>query len=282
MQRKHFTGMTVLAIVLLSAFAWRELGLRPDGKFHAYFLDVGQGDAALLVSPSGRQIVIDGGPDDTALQRIAEHMPFLDRTIDLLVLTHPDFDHIAAFPALLRRYRVSRVLMTGVRKPGAARYAEILALIKAQDIPVMIADPAKDLDLGDGLILDIAWPPPIYDTVPLKTVNDTGVVLRALCGTHSILFTADIEKKGEAGLLASGQDIRAEAIKVGHHGSRTSSSTGILLAVRPSLAVISAGRDNSYGHPHPDVLQRYAHFGIPVRVTAREGTISLAFDCQKS
>lgn len=263
--------------LILIVFCAHELSLLGDGKLHAYFLDVGQGDSALLVSPSGKQIIIDGGPDNSAVGQMAKHIPFFDRRIELLVLTHPDLDHIAAFPDILRRYEVDRVLFTGTAKK-ASRYEEILALLKEKHIPVFLADPAKDIDMGDGLTLDILWPNAGLLGKELKKTNDSAIVLRALYKEHSIFFSADIERAAERNILASGRQMDSDILKVPHHGSRTSSSTGLLLAVSPNLGVISAGQDNSYKHPHPDVVDRYRQFGIPLRVTKDEGTVGLTFE----
>lgn len=262
---------------ILIVFCAHELSLLGDGHVHAYFLDIGQGDSALLVSPSGKQVLIDGGPDNSAVGQLAKHLPFFDRTIELMVLTHPDLDHIAAFPEILRRYEVKRVLFTGTVKK-ASRYEEILTLLKEKHIPVFLADPTKDIDMGDGLVLDVLWPNPGLLGKELKKTNDSAIVLRALYKEHSIFFSADIERSAESAILASGAPMNADVLKVPHHGSRTSSSTGMLLAIDPDLGVISAGQNNSYGHPHPDVVERYHHFGIPLRVTKDEGTIGLNFE----
>jgi competence protein ComEC len=273
-----FLWLVISAVeILLILFCVRELSVGANGHLSVRVLDVGQGDSILLRSPSGKQVLIDGGPDLTTLTRLAENMPFLDRTIELLVLTHPDLDHFASFPEILRRYKVERVLMTGIEKSDA-RYQELLSLIKQKRAAVILADPSKDIDLGDGVVLDVVWPKAGLLGVRPPDTNDTGIVLRALYKGQSILFTADIEKKAEEALLKTGADIDADIIKVGHHGSRTSSSTGFLLAVTPKLSLISAGRDNSYGHPHADVMERYRYFHIPVRVTAHEGTLAIELE----
>jgi competence protein ComEC len=260
-------ALLVLAgILFLAQQAW---ALQPDGRFHAYFLDVGQGDSALLVTPSGKQVLIDGGPDGSALPALTRHLPLFDRSIDLLVLSHPHLDHLFDFPDVLRRYRVGAILC--VCQPYAsARYRETLDLLAAHHVPIVHPDPAHDLDLGDGVRLDVVWPGALSDR-QAKDANNTSVVLRALYKGHAILFTGDMERKEEDAILRSGADVHADILKVPHHGSRTSSSTGMLLAVHPSLAVISVGTGNKYGHPNADVLERYRHLGIPVRRTDRNG-----------
>ena len=166
--------------------------------------------------------------------------------------------------------------MTGI-ETDQARYESVLQEIFAQEIPVILADPAKDIRFSDGLTLDVVWPPSsAFGSRPKKT-NNTSIVLRTLFGTGSMLLTGDIERDAEMAILATGADIRSDVLKVPHHGSKTSSSTGFLLAVRPLRAVISLGRDNSYGHPHASVLDRFAFFHIPVRRTDLEKTISFSF-----
>lgn len=194
-------------------------------------------------------------------------MPSFDRRIDLLILSHPHLDHLFAFPEILRRYRVNGVVLTGVTT-GLARYKEMLTLMAEKHIRAVAADPEHDIDFGDGLTLDIAWPPPTLWNKPFDgTLNDTSVVVRVNYHDQCVLFTGDMEEKEEREFLATKPDIRCDILKVGHHGGNTSTSTGLLLAVQPKRAVISVGAVNSYGHPHPVVLNRLRHFGIPYQTT---------------
>lgn len=252
--------MYVIVIVLMTLLCAREISLLPDGKLHACILDVGQGDSALLVTPNGAQIVIDGGPDLSLLSHLRSHMPFFDRSIDLLVITHFDSDHMSALPELLRRYTVDHVLMTTRDVPGV--------LQRALRTSVVIPDPKVDL-IVDGVVLDVVWPTPGYT----GSKNNRSVVLRVLYEDQSILFAGDIEKKAEDAILALGSDIRSNVLKVAHHGSKTSTSTGFLLAVGPKLAVISAGKENRFGHPHAEVMDRLHAFSIDTKTTPRDGVV---------
>ncbi len=270
--------LIVLCIVFLVGIflCVHELLRMPDGKLHIYFMDVGQADSALTVTPSGKQIIIDGGRDDTPLAEIARHLPLLDRTIDVLILSHPQLDHMFAFPSILRRYHVDRILMTGVEY-DLPRYHEFLRLVAEQQIPVWIADPGFDIDFGDGVTADIVWPPPTLLGSAFKDINNSSIVLRVMYGENVTLFTGDMEEKEERAVLASGRDVSATLLKVAHHGSKTSSGTGFLLAVQPNVAAISCGKNNTYGHPHAVVLERFERLRIPVRVTAWEGEIDLEY-----
>lgn len=250
----------------------QEIHKLPDGRLRFFILDVGQGDSIFLVSPSGKQILVDGGPDLSALEGVGNHMSFFDRTIELLVLTHSDLDHIAAFPEIVERYRIGAILFAGIDTPQP-QYQRLLLLIARKKIPVIIADPKKDIVFEDGLTFDIIWPPrEIFGTQP-KKVNDTSIVLRAIYESGSILLTGDIEESAERAILKTGADIQSTILKIAHHGSHTSTSTGFLLATDPGTAVISVGKGNMFGHPHWGILQRLQKSKIAIRRTDQEGEI---------
>lgn len=262
-----------LGFLGLLILTYQEIRTWPDGSLHTYVLDVGQGDSIFLISPSGKQILMDGGPDLSALEGIAGHMSFFDRTIDLLVLSHPDLDHIASFPEITERYRIGAILLSGI-DTQQPQYQKLLTRIAEKNIPVIIADPKQDIVFEDGLTLDVVWPDHA-SRAQLKKVNDTSVVIRVLYKEGSMLLTGDIEEKAEDGILKTGADIRSNILKVAHHGSKTSTSTGFLLAVNPDLAVISVGGDNQFGHPHWGVMKRLEKVGIEVLRTDEMGEIHL-------
>lgn len=270
--------MRAFAFAALCVFllAFHEYQRMPDGRLHVHMLDVGQGDALLLISPSGKHIVVDGGPNTALLEHLGKFMPFFNRHIDLLVLTHPDADHITALPEVLQRYAVGSVLISGALQRNGS-YDAFLHHIAAQNIPVLLPDATMDIAMGDGLTLDILWPGSDAFGIAPDDPNTFSVVIRALYGPYAILLTGDIDETAEAAILAAGHDIRSDIIKIAHHGSRTSSSTGFMAAVRPLAALISSGSGNTFGHPHPDILARLDALGITVRRTDTEGTISLAF-----
>lgn len=263
----------LLVLLCVVALEWRAL---PNGKLRLSVLDVGQGDAIFIETPSGKQILMDAGPDFSVLPQLAERMPKTDRSIDLLILSHPHLDHLAAFPEIIRRYEIGAVLLAGMQYPGE-RYAEMLDEMAKRRIPIIVADPAKDLDMGDGVVLDVLWPKPIYFGKQANDddVNNTSVALRVLYKDQSVVLTGDMEEEEESKILRSGADVRGTVLKVAHHGSKTSTSTGFLLAVRPQLAIISAGRDNKFRHPSVEILDRLKHFHIPVRITKDDGSIDL-------
>ncbi len=275
--RSWNTGFIVVAILFVSVLGWREWTLLPDGKTHLYFLDIGQGDSALIVTPSGKKIVVDGGADLRPLEQVGKYLSFFDRTIDLLVLSHPHLDHLFSSPEFLLRYRVRSVTLTGI-EADLPRYHKLLSLVAAQRIPVLNPTQTGVIDLGDGTRLQLLWP--TREALGLKwgDLNGTSVVMKVSDGKNSALFTGDMDERAEDLMLASGINVDADILKVAHHGSDTSSSTGFILAVSPTLAVISVGKINSYGHPRPEIIRRYERLGIAVKRTDIDGTIEIVWD----
>jgi len=272
----HFRRAFLILCVILAAASLvlvRELRKVPDGHLTVKFFDVGQGDSALLISPSGKTVLIDGGPDLSTLEALGKALPLSAKSIDLLILSHPDPDHFTAFPETLLRFEVGALLIPAIENDEEP-YRALIAIAREQGVPIVAADPARDIDLHDGVVLDILWPP---NPVPPMEDNDASIIVRASYGTGSVLFTGDLSIKGEEAVLASGIDVSAQVLKIGHHGSRFSSSDTFLAAVSPQLAVISVGKDNHYGHPNPEALERLSAAGIPIRMTAEEGTIDLSF-----
>lgn len=272
---REYTAVFYLFYLLGGGLVLHERGVTPDGKTHAFFLDVGQGDAMLLVSPSGEHVLVDGGPDFSVLEHLGEIMSFFDRTIELLVLTHPDRDHITALPEILHRYHVRHVLFTGVDH-ALGRYEFFFALLRDLHIPLTLADPRNDFDVDGDLTINILWPPKQWEEETWD-LNDTSIVLRVVSGTSSLLLTGDISARVERRLLALYPALHASILKLPHHGSRFSSSEIFLRSLAPQLAVISSGKGNPYGHPHPEVLERLAALGIPWRSTAEGGTIAFEY-----
>jgi competence protein ComEC len=263
---------------LLSSFflVYHEWSRIPDGRLHVTMFDVEQGDALLIETPGNQRILIDGGPNLSLLEKLGDELPYFKRQIDLLVLSHPDADHITSLAEVLRRYDVKKVLMTGVHK-DMSRYSAFLDALDESDAEIIIADANYDIDLGAGAMLDILWPRENMFGKEVKDTNKTSIVSKLIWKDHEILLTGDIDKNSERELLIEGEVLTADILTVPHHGSKTSSSTGFLLAVNPELALISVGRNNRYSHPHREVVSRYEKLNIPIKRTDLEGKIELEF-----
>jgi competence protein ComEC len=274
--KKWVSGWRLIGILALAAVvAWLALRGLPDGKLHVYFLDVGQGDAILVQAPDGRQILVDGGPSPTALfSELGDVLPFWDRNLDLVVLTHPDGDHITGLIPLLDRYRVGQVLdvLQSDTAPEAAPWLERLA---ALGMPRILAQRGMRLPVGD-LGLTVLHPGPAQLAGTASDDNNNAVVLRLDYGQTSFILTGDAESEAEADMIAAGLPLRADVLKIGHHGSNGASSPAFIAAVAPRLALIPVGADNKFGHPHPAVLDRLE--GVELLRTDQNGRIEVVSD----
>jgi len=263
------------AAMILAGLAIVQL---PDGRLHVAFLDVDQGDAILVTTPQGQQILIDGGPSPTALNSaLGKQMPFWDRSIDLLVMTHSDEDHATGLAEVLTRYKVGGWLESG-RADDDATFAECQDLLKAMGVPRYSIHAGDRLDLEPGLVIEIIHPPEELMFGTSSDSNNNSVVLRLAWGQASLLLTGDLEAEGEQLLLRSGQALSADLLKVGHHGSGGSSTPQFLSVVSPRFAVISVAADNRFGHPDQAVLGRLEQLGTTILRTDEQGTIEFISD----
>lgn len=258
---------------------WLALLALPDGRLHVAFLDVGQGDAILITTPAGRQILIDGGPSPTALAwRLGQELPFWDRSLDVLVNTHPDADHLAGLPPLLQRYQVEQVLVTDIGADSNL-YREWESQLAEVKLNPLVSQAGTELSLGQGITATLLTPGPA--TASEDKTNNHSIVLRLEWGRISFLLTGDIEESVERNLVFSQAPLGVTVLKSPHHGSKTSSSETFLAAVNPQVVVISVGAENEFGHPAPEVLKRYAEHGIPVFRTDELGTVQFSTDGER-
>jgi len=268
-------------LVLFCASVWSVVYAetrRSSGVLTFAVLDVGQGDALYIESPTGVQVVIDGGPDDTLLAALPQVMPALDRTLDAVIATHPDADHIGGFTELLERYNVGLFISPGIPKDTAtARRLE--AQVGDMRIPRLLARRGMSLDLGGGARLDILYPDRDVSALHEDEVNEGGIVARLVYGETEVLLMADVGKVVESRLLAlDGAALMSDVLKVGHHGSRFSTGRDFVSVVSPGTAVISVGAKNTYGHPTTEVLGVLEDAGVKVLRTDKNGTVRCVSD----
>ena len=234
--------------MLAAALVWMALLTRGDGQLHVVFGDVGQGDSILILTPSGRQVLIDGGPGPTdATRLLGQTLPIWDRSIDIVVLSHGHSDHVTGLVEVLRRYDVERVIEreTGLVSHNLFEWRQAVA---EEGALVTQADAGQVIDLGDGVFIEVLGPSQSLLIGTDSIVNNGSVVLRAVYKDVSFILTGDMFARAERDLL-SRRDVRSTVLKVPHHGSRTSSSPEFIERVRPSAVVISVGADNEFGHP---------------------------------
>lgn len=245
------------------------------GKLRLIFCDVGQGDGMLIVTPKGKQIVVDGGPGTKIVHCLGKKMPFWDRTIELMVVTHPQQDHMEGQIEVFRRYKVEKVGWTGV-EGNIAVFAEWEKLLEAERSEVFTAKSENDIDV-ESLLFDILWPTQSklseWENLPPQDLNDSSVVFRLNYGEFCAYFTGDIPKEILESLITG----ECEVLKISHHGSKTGTNEEIINKIKPEIAVIQVGK-NRYGHPTKEVLDLLA--GIEVLRNDKNGTVEIATDGQ--
>jgi competence protein ComEC len=271
LERSLLAAAAVVAVISTMA-----LGDAASRATRLVMLDVGQGDAILLESRTGRRVLVDGGPDpERLLMELDARVPPWDRHVDVLVLTHPHEDHVAGLVRVVERYRVGRVFEPGMRgtSPGWEAWDALLRV--RSDIPRQTLAAGGRIDVAE-FRLDVIWPEP--GTVPRepgstgRAVNDASIVLLGSAAGRTFLLTGDAEEDVDPALVARGLP-HLDVLKVAHHGSATATSTELIAATTPTVALISASEDNDYGHPAPATLARLADAGVQIHRTDLEGTL---------
>lgn len=266
----------VITIFLLSLFSFGGHGevQSKEGVLTVSFLDVGQGDSTLIESPTGTQVLIDGGVDSRVLTELSHTLGFFDKDIDMIIATHPDGDHIGGLIDVLMRYDVHTIVMTENENdtPIADAFQK---MVLEEGAKVIYARKGQVYDLGSGeagsTTLSILFPD--HDPTNLES-NMSSIVARLSYGESSYLLTGDSPIEIEEYLVGQvGSTLMSDVLKVGHHGSRTSTSENFITAVSPTYGIISAGKDNSYGHPHREVVDRLTEHDVIQKNTADEGSI---------
>ncbi|MEX2514521.1 MAG: MBL fold metallo-hydrolase [Candidatus Paceibacterota bacterium] len=273
-------GLTILGIFLVVAISLVLLATSAtDRDLTVTFLNVGQGDATLIETPSGTQVLIDGGQPRSVNRPLSRHLPFYDRTLDVVIATHADTDHIGGLVEVLADYRVGRVGLPSLPGQAAAFQAFQQAVGDEQEYDKAITQKLTRGDvihLDEGAYLLTLFPLAGHQPTDL---NESSTVFKLIYGNTSFILTGDSGKAIEEYLAAlDGGLLDADVLKLGHHGSDTSSSRIFLSAVSPEIAVISAGADNSYGHPHQSVLNRLSALGIEAVCTCKEGDVGFVSD----
>ena len=268
LETKVLIGASII-LLTLAFFAWRGL---PDGRLHVVFLDVGQGDAIFIQTPSGKQVLVDGGPSETVLlSQLGRQMPFWDRTLDVIVLTHPDADHITGLVPVLERYQVDTVIFREMEHESDV-YEYWLQLLKAEGAAVYQGEAGLLLTLDEGLEMTVLHP----GVELLEDANNNSIVTRLTYGQVSVLLPGDIEAEVEHRLMAEGTTLASTVLKAAHHGSCSSTSQEFLDTVDPEVVVISVGAENRFRHPCAEVLERLK--GLLVYRTDEHGAVEIISD----
>ena len=273
----------LLPAASIAVLVWTAVLSLPDGRLHVTFADVGQGEAVLITTPGGKGILVDGGPDPLdAVRLLGNRLPFWDRSVDLVVLTHTHSDHVTGLTEVLRIYDVRHILEREAQYDSPAHHAWRRA-VEEEGAVVTQARAGQVVALGDGVFMQVISPQVRLLTGTASDVDNASVVLRLVYGDVSFLLTGDTGDmfgEAEVELLARGAPVDSDVLKVAHHGSRSSSTGPFLDAVSPVAAVISAGEDNRFGHPHPETMETLLRHVTNDRllVTKDRGTIEFVTD----
>jgi len=238
------------------------------------FFDVGQGDSALIVTPNNYQILVDGGPDNTIAAKLGAALPFFDRDLDLVILSHPHADHVSGLAEVLNRYKIKKIIMTGVVHT-APDYLDFLKLIKDKKIPVQIIDRPQDWSPEAGMSLSFLWPRESLAEKKIDSLNNSSIAFKLIYASTSFLFTGDLEDEEALSSTTEAQLLKSDVLKVGHHGSTNANSALFLQLVLPQYAVISVAADNDYGHPHYRTIYELQKIDARILRTDQEGNITI-------
>ena len=269
----------ILAIAALSGLLFLNFisANKNSDKLRVSFFNVGQGDSIFIQTADKKDILIDGGPDKTVIKKLGKAMPFWDRTIDLIIITHPHSDHISGLIEVIKRYKIKEIFYTGVSY-NSETYAELLRQIEHNKIELIEINKQQELTLSENLKLKILFPNENLREKNIENLNNTSMVVKLIYNENSFLFAADAEYEVEQILLEDEIGLSADILKVGHQGASDSSSLEFLQKVAPQIAIISVGANNKFGHPSLRVIRRLEKLGAKVFRSDQNGDIKIIAD----
>ncbi len=275
--KKFILFLVLFLAVLLAGFEFiNQKEKKNRAALEVYFFDVGQGDATLVNYLNGYQVLIDGGPNGKKLlSELGKAMPVMDKNIELVILTHPDKDHLAGLIEVAKNYEIGLILDNG-QEADTEIYRELKETISQEEIRREMIPEGSKIRIGNQLEFAAFNPDELASAQADR--NDHSVVLRMDYGENSFLFTGDAEMNTEKDMIGDLENLNIDWLKIGHHGSNSSTSDSFLKITSPQYAIISAGKDNRYGHPTDEIMSRLQDSNIKILRTDESGTIKI--DCQ--
>ncbi|MCE9628988.1 MAG: MBL fold metallo-hydrolase [Candidatus Vogelbacteria bacterium] len=268
---KKTRWLILTTLIIITSLVWLFIWQTTNRGLRVSFLNIGQGDAIFIEAPNGNQMLIDGGAGKVVLSELGQVIPWSDRFIDLVVATHPDADHIGGLYFVLDRFQIGALLESGV-SADTQIYKRLESELITNQVPQILARRGMKVILDKDVTFTVLYPD--QDTTKMET-NDASIVGRLEYKGTSFYLNGDSPLKVENYLTQKdGSQIQSTVLKVGHHGSRTSTGQSFLEVVDPVYAVISAGKNNRYGHPHPEVVEKLENKNIKILSTAEDGRIT--------
>lgn len=265
-----------LALLIIAGAIWAGVLSHHDPNFRVYFLNVGQGDSSYIEMPGGKDALIDGGPNDRVLTELGQIMPFYDKDLDLVIVTHNHADHLAGLIGVLQRYKVREIWISGATDK-TKQYKEFTKLIEEKNIPVKRVREGMEKNF-DQVKVRVVYPDEDWNGIQPKDQHEATVVTRWTYGKTAVLETGDLSAEQVDKLSYSDEILLANILKVPHHGSATGLNEGFLSKIRPSVAVITAGKNNVYGLPKKTILNLLKKDGVKVYRTDLGGRMSFESD----
>lgn len=278
MLKKIFSIVFISAYIIFFAVIIRPyIFLQQEKNFHVVFFDIGQGDATLLQTPLGKNILIDGGPDKTLLYKLGRYLPWWKKDIDMIIISHPHADHIIGIIEAIKRFKVHAVLMTDA-EINTPEFAELKNIFKKNKVTIDILQSRRSLDIEDNVHFEFLHPEKSAKNVSEKDINNTSILLRVSYKKSSILFTGDLEERGQKENL--NESIDSDILKVPHQGSKDSLDEEFIKKVSPFYSIIFVGKNN-YGHPSQRVVEAHQGQGSKVLITQKIGDMHFVSDGTK-
>lgn len=296
MKKKEFIFGSLMGFILLLIALFNGINLGKEGKVHIIFCDVGQGDAILIRTPSGKDVLIDGGPDNSVLECLSKYLPFWDREIDMVFLTHPQADHLTGLISVLERYKIDYFLASIVSN-NSEGYKKLKSLVDEKGIIVDNPYLGKEIDFNDGVKIKILWPEKEYLLSHVNYTSGIGTYSKVLgmatfrgdlngistvslltYNNFKVIFTGDADEKVQPEILTLNDLSKIDVLKVPHHGSKTGLNKNFLNTIKPILAIISVGKSNRFGHPTKEILSKLLNLNIIIKRTDEAGDVRIESD----
>lgn len=260
-------------------FSCSYYSLKKNKDLKVYFLDVGQGDAIFIQTPNKQNIIIDMGSEE-GVRKLGKIIPWWNKTIDIAIITHPHDDHIAGFPLLVKKYRVKKIIFTGV-SCSSPLYQEVLNTIKDKGIKLLIPRPRQNIEIDNDCYLNFLFPINNMNGKEVENLNNSSIINQLICKKSTFLFTGDAEGEAEDKILKKNYNLKSDVLKVGHHGSISSTKQEFLNKVNPKIAIIMVGKNNKFNHPNLRTINKLKKIGAEIFRTDLDGDILIISDGEK-